>query len=134
MPSASEPKVSQFGMRRVQTSATAAIPAAETAQPCTSSINACVRSVRSSTLGADGGDVTGESLKPDVDAASKDADSNQDHDCDRGDQQPVLDDILSRFVLNEARKPLHVPFPLMADGQGIRGETNRRGDWLTKCW
>src|SRR5687767_5459024 len=89
--------VSQLGMRRYRTSTIAArLAAAVAAVDATRSIRAVGR-----RLGPGRRDAARQVQEPGVDVAAEDPDADQHHDRNRGDQQAILDHVLTIFFVYE---------------------------------
>ena len=54
-------------------------------------------------------DAIGQHPEPRLDVVSEEANANQYDDRDRGDQQPVLDNVLTIFFANELANCIHAP-------------------------
>src|SRR5215510_4952676 len=89
--------VSQFGMRRKRRSSAAPTPAAATAAYAgTVSILSSI--VIPGALLCVRGDASSQRLEPGLDRTAEEVHANQDDNCDRCDQQPVLNYVLTLFI------------------------------------
>src|SRR4051812_1054433 len=96
-PAAQRLPPSQFGTRRNRTSSRAArLAAPAAAYVATTSMYAVLKNP--DALAAGGGNACSQIQEPGVDVLAENPDANQDYDRDGGDQQAVLNHVLTIFI------------------------------------